>query len=364
MGRPVTKEVEESTSSHTLNELGHSMTGGQIQEALDYLIYQSLEPIVLYSDIFDIQVAHLLAVASTNRKRKLSALEREDFISKLCNALYKKGEEKLEILRGCKIERGFVYNFVVNFLKHTHGYRDLYCEHLMCPDFKKKQILERRLTVVETNVGFTREFLYQTIGLSESWLELAYSFRNKIVMQYQKHSLKQAKSFCDMKGENFDFNDVSQNLLTAVTKAVDKYDSGKGALTSYINFWILNAQTYANPEHGHEYNVAYTIPQIHKKNIAGVNTSGSTNFSVSLDAMLNADDEGSDLLNLMVGDEGVDKSLEARNEIDNMLYLIKAADLKGIGRLYLDIDEFFSAKEQRLMAKTMRDQLGIKPSKS
>lgn len=341
-----------------------NLTGGQIQEALDFLIYKGLEPIIRHSQVFDIQIAHLLGVAATNKKRKISALVREDFIVRLCNVLTTTDlDRKIDLLSNAKIERSFVYSFLVNFLTETEGYTDLYTRYLTCSEHMERTRLDLKLQAIERTVGFTRDHLFSTLNICRHYVDLAYTFRNNIVEQYLKHGYKQAHAFCKQKTGNFDFKDVYQSLMTAITKAIDKYDSSKGALTSYINYWILNAQTYSNANYGHEYGIAYTMPQLQKRNVQGTKAS-QVNFSVSLDTITTDDDEGGvDLKHFLVGSEGVDRQLEAEQESSTLLYLIKSADPSGIARLYLDIDEYISRKEKIRMLRTMKRQLGHMPTR-
>lgn len=340
-----------------------NMTGGQIQEALDFLIYHALEPIVLNSDVFNIQLVHLLGRAASNRKRKLSAMQREAFLTRLCNALVTQDrEERMELIRGAKIERSFVHVFIVGWLNETGSYADNYMKWISCSNPTERQSLDRRLTVVEFNLGMDRSTLFPQIDIVRSYLDMAYEFRNMIVVNYVRHAYKQAKAFReskpDMQKSTVSVQDLSQNLLVAVTKAVDKYDCSLGALTSYVNFWLLNAMTGTHPQHGHEYGVAYTIPQNLKKSLArGEHLEQGVNFSVSLDTVFGED--GSPLSDRLPGTEGVDKSIEKTQEMDLTLALIKSADPKGIARLYLDLDEHITGREKKIMKKTMRDQLGL-----
>lgn len=346
-------------------DLTSNLTGGQIQEVLDFLIYESLAPLVKTSDVFDVQIVYLLGLTARNRKRKLSALPREDFMNSLCHCLISDDrDKKIHILTNSKIERGFVYNFVVEFLKETKPYNDLYQKYLFAKGHEKVQ-LDMRLRAIEQSVGSTRNKLFSVINIARDYLELAYEFRNSIVENYIKLAYKQAKAFCKMKGDNFDFKDVFQNFQTAITKAVDKYDCSKGALTSYINYWVLNAQTCSNTDHGHEYGIAYSIPQLQRKQMAQGNNGTEINFSVSLDKLVSNDDtEGvADLKDYIVGDVGPDVKLEKEQEINVIRYLAKCADIRGLARLYLDIDEVFSKKELRQMRKTMKTQLNTKVNK-
>ena len=339
----------------------HNLTGGQIQEVLDFFIYESLRPLLQSSDIFDVQLIYLLCNTACNKKRKLSALPREQFFTIACNALITNdADRKHELVSQAKIERSFVYNFIVNFLKTVEAYRDVYIEYLTSSDYDRRKYFEKQLSVLENSVSIPRSHLFPIINICTEHLEHMYRFRNRIVGQYLKHAYKQAIAFCKQKGENFDFEDVYQNLLAAITKAVDKYDSSKGAITSYINFWILNAQTYSNSSHGHEYGIAYTIPQMQRKQLAGgIGAAPSqVNFSISLDKLVGSGspDEQGELHDFIIGSAGVDQEIERKDEIDTMLYLAKRADKTGIGRLYLDLDEFFTETELERMRKTMERQ--------
>lgn len=331
-----------------------NLTGGQIQQVLDYYIYEALKPIVLCSNVFDVQIIHILSIVAKNRKRKLSALEREEFISKLCGVLVQKDRvEKHKLLSLCKIERGFVYNFIVSLLEQTKGYEEIYMNYLICRDVNERQRLNQRLAAIEQMVGFGRGSLYPALSTIKANLNLMYTFRNSIVKQYIKHSFKKAVEYRKMKaGTDISLRDLHQNLLTAIVKSIDKYDCSKGALTSYVNFWILNAMTYANPMHGHEYGVAYTIPQMQKKNIVNGKGSGEVNIGVSLDQVVTEGDDG-ELIDLIEGSESVEDVLVRNAEESNLLYLIKLADRNGIFRLWNDIDEYMSANEKNRMLRSM-----------
>lgn len=338
--------------------LTHNLTGGQVQFVLDNCIYNSLAPLVKSSDVFDIQIVYLLGITARNRKRKLSALPREEFITSLCQCLITEDrEKKIHILTNSKIERGFVYNFVVNFLKEVDGYNDLYRKFLFSKG-NERVMLDMRLKAVEQNVGSTRSSLFPAINIASDYLELAYEFRNAIVSNYLRQAYKTARSFCLMKGPNFEFKDVVQNFLAAITKAVDKYDSSKGALTSYINWWLLNAQSCSNNDFGYEYGIAYTIPQLQRKAMAQGKGEGDVNFSVSLDSLPgpNDGDTAVGAQEYLEGCSGVDIRIEEEQEMQRIRYLAKCADIGSLARLYLDIDEIFSRKEMKKMRQTMLEQ--------
>ena len=342
-------------SSHTYN-----LTGGMVQEVLDFLLYCGLEPIVRNSSVFDVQLVHMLSIASTNKKRKISALDRGAFINKICTALSTDDIElKLECISSSKMERGFVYNFLVNFLNSSSDYLDLYTQYLTCTNHADKVSLSKRLAAIESDLAFSRTGLFQTLTRCRKYVDLAYEFRNSIVGQYIKHAYKQAHSYCKQKGRNFDFDDVYQSLMAAITKALDKYDSSKGALTSYINYWVLNALTYANANYGHEYGVAYLIPQTQKKAVQG-SKADRVNFSVSLSTLIDNDSEAA-FGDLLVSPSSVEDEYIADKDLEDTSYLIKCADPEGLARLYLNLNEYISVKERVRMARSMKRQLGYYP---
>ena len=355
--------TEAALETHVNARLTDNLTGGQIQEVLDALIHNAVSPIVRESNSFDLQVGYVLSQTSRNKKRKLSSLPREASIDTMCQFLVADDKDtKVKLISAMRLERGFIYNFVVKFLKETGCYLDLYREWLSSTSRKTKHQHSVRLSALEKSVGCSRGSLFQCIQTANDYLELAYTFRNTVVMNYLRHAFKQAKSFTKMKGPNFDFNDVYQNFLAAVTKAVDKYDASKGALTSYINFWLLNAQTTSNSTHGHEYGIAYTIPQLQKKALAEKSSKAkSVNFGVSLQKLVGDADDKKELVQYIAGDASVEQDMLDAEQIDTIRALVKHADPKGIARLYLDIDEVFSKKEKKKMLRTMRKQLNLVP---
>lgn len=333
-----------------------NLTGGQIQEVLDFLILNSLRPIVMASDVFNVQIIYLLSGTAQNRKRKLSALPREQFMSHMSRALVTSDREmRFDLISQAKIERSFLYNFVVKFLKLADSYKSIYNEFLRAGSKYDRQRFDDKLSVLEKSLSMTRDRMLPAINIAQDYLEMAYAFRNSIVENYIKMASKQARAFVRMKGDNFDFNDVRQNFLTAVTKAVDKYDSSSGALTSYINYWVMNAQG-GSADHGHEYGIAFSIPQLQRKKLA-TGQQHDANFSVSLDALAHKDGNSDNLvIDLLQGDPSLEQSRMGDEEIHITRSLIKASDRKSLARLYLDIDETFSTEECQRMVNTMRQQ--------
>lgn len=336
----------------------HNLSGAQIQYILDFYLYSSLQPIILHSNVFDIQIAHMLFTAICNKKRKISALDKDKFINQTSLALCCTDKsKKFDIIKGLKLERKFVFLFIAGFLKEASSFNALYQEWLTCSS-ENEFIIDKKLSVIESSLGMNRGNIFVSLLQISENLEMAYTFRNSIVLNYHKLALQEAGKTVKQKGKTYSLTDLSQNILTSIIKAFDKYDSERGALTSYVKSWIQNAQTYENTTHGHQYGVAYTIPQSQRTKIAQ-NKSNAVNFAISLDALIQTEDEENNGLHeILVGEQSVEQKIVNEDEENVILSLVKKVDNTGIVRLYYNIDETFCKSELNQMRKTMWQQLG------
>lgn len=332
-----------------------NLTGEQIQQILDMFLYKALEPIIKRSRAFDNQIVYILGLITRNRKRKLSSIPREEAIAFLSKALITSfPEEKLTYFRAARIERNFIHMFVQHYLKHCEGYEEEYQKYLTAKGIQRKY-KAKRLDVIAEQLKTDRRSLYVICINSRKAIDAFYAYRMSVLNQYVKHAGSQAKSFMQANQKhNYDFHDFRQSILKSILVGIDKYDSSKGALTSYINWWILNAQTCNVSDY--EYGIAYTVPQGHKRKIANKESS-DINYSVSLDTLLTKDEEEEGNLHSMISD-GTDvlEDIHKEQQSKKIQYLVKCLDKSGIVRLSMDIGEFFSKKEFRRMRSIMKKQ--------
>lgn len=338
-----------AASSSTVASSDKNLTGEQIQQVLDLFLYKALEPIILYTDMFDQQVAYILSVVSSNRKRKVSSLDRDRTVDLLCRYLFATDRrKKFEILREAKIERSFLHVFANRFLQKISNYCSKYNAFLLFDgNTAGRNALREELNTIAVRLGCKdRQSMYTIATVSLGYLKRFYDYRAQVLEKYAKQASSQAKAHTSTKGSNFDFNDVRQTILKGILLAIDKYDSERGALTTYINWWVLNAQTCNTSEH--EYGIAYVVPQSQRKKIAE-HTTSYLNHSVSLDEL--ADDEGNTKnLHSVIGD-GVDHDDQLiKSEADvHVRRIAKLADVRGCARLVLEIGECFSEADYAKM---------------
>lgn len=310
-----------------------NLTGDNIQTVLDNLLYRALYPIVCNTVIFDTQLQHVLARITINKKRKLVSIDRNVAISILCKALVERDcNVKFALIEQAKIERCIVHRFVSNILSEMEQYYPLYLQNIRKPN----KIQEAKLNAFAKMYGAKHyDNLFCIYLQVTDFIGEYYTYRNSVVDHYIKFSHKMSNNFRSSKNKNFDSDDMFQNFLSAVTKAIDKYDSSKGALTSYINYWILNAKTCNSSTS--EYGIAYIIP--HSKKKEKVTDKSVVNFSVSLE---------SEEINDVEIDDVHDKT-EEDEEHSIIQYLVKKVDKRGCLRLTMDIDEYFSKAEYAIM---------------
>jgi len=329
-----------------------NMTGEQIQQIMDMLLYKALEPLVLYTNVFDAQVEYLLLLVATNRKRKLSSLDRGEAVEKLAAYLsVPDRRQKFGFIRDARVERFFIHKFLTSFCQQNIGYVKQYKEFLLNPT-KEKQVALDKYAV---QVGMCeRSALYTALQICEAYRKRFYSYRNAVVDLYVKSANKWAKAHQEGTQGRSNYKDLVQSIIKAVITALDKYDSRKGALTSYVQFWTKNAMK-ASKEH--EYGVAYTVPQAQKKKLFE-GTSSYVNFSVSLDTLYGDDDEdgGVALHSVLTPGNALEKDIEIEQSRTLVQLLAKKVDPLGIARLSLDIGEYFTPEEKAIMRQHMAEE--------
>lgn len=327
-----------------------NLTGGQIQEIMDSFLYKALEPIVLHTTVFDSQLVYLLTAVIKNKKRRFCALGREETIDCLSQAIVTQDrQKKLDLIKHLKIERSFVHVFIKRFIEtYRQPFLDLYYGYMSDPS--KRSNYKARMQPYLKEVGCENiQDMFVAISLPVEPLKQFYNYFASVVDQYMKLSYTQAKHLRETNtGNTYDYRDVVQNFMRNVVVAINKYDSSKGALTSYVKYWMLNSLTCNSSEH--EYGIAYTIPQTQKKVMSSENRK-SVNFSTSMDYLLSGSDEDDGSLHELLSAETEDLGEEhATNSELNMLYLFaKRADPHGLARLYLDIPEVFTPAELQMM---------------
>lgn len=321
--------------------MAKNLTGGQIQDVMDGLLYTCLDPIVKNTNVFDAQLTYMVHLIISNKKRKPYSCDKEKALTHIVHSLHTQDTElKARSIRSLKLERNFVYMFVSKFLDQY--YRPYFAQYkLFLTGDKQAKI---KLDTLCTGIGAsTRSQVYQALTLSKRFMPEFQAYFDSVVHDFLLFCTQQAKvSLNSSNGRNYDFGDLKQNFLRNVIVAINKYDCSRGALTGYVKWWIMNARTSGASEH--EYGIAYVVPQTKRRDIANGNT-GEVNFSISLDYQ--SDEDGEENLHDKIGGftEELDGEVDISRQVDRIALLAKSADPFGVARLVMDLPEIFTVDE-------------------
>lgn len=347
-----------------ISVVARDLTGGQIHAAMDTLLYAALLPVVESTDLFNAQLGYVLSMLVNNKKRKpcsLKPAEHAPFY--LVQAIHAERQDKMQYIRKLRMERSFIYMFLQRvldtyydpFMRSYSAMLEAYTKG-DAGEFRRHR---DRVDMHTRSVGAeSRNAMYHMLVRVRRALPEFKRFFDGIVSNFTNMCFQQAQEYVRKNpGRQYDVDDVAQNFLRGVIVGLNKYDSSRGAHTSYIKWWLFNAQTCGSSEH--EYGIAYHIPQSQVKRLAGGKSNTSSNFSVSLDQNpANDDDDDGSSLHSRIGGESQDleREIGLRRQARRIAEVAKAVDPYGIWRLTADIDEVFGPDEIQRMREHMATQ--------
>lgn len=329
-----TKSIKESITKR--------YSSNQLISVLDDLIYKAIYSIILHTNFLDELFGVLLCWYSGAHRRKISSLSKDVVLFLLFRFLYESEvDRKFHILKSARLERNILFYFISLFLETGKQYRPL---SVKCVQVKltKRFSMRWKMSLIEDTL-FCHGNLFAAYNQVDFWYKESIEFKHQIMEKYMRHAVMQANRYHKM-NKRSDLDDIIQNYLLAVSKAIDKFDSKKGTLTSYINQWLLNAQSYSDS--GHEYGIAYSIPVSIKKIKALSKKNNTVNISASLQ-----DESVKKEVEIVSSGFTPEEEVEQKSEVSRIRLLAKYADPKGLGRIKLGIEEVLSAKEMKKLIK-------------
>lgn len=288
--------------------LSGNYTSAQYLETLDSLIYKALEPIIQSTSLFEGFVGQLMGWQESNRKRKVSFLDRHEFtqVALAWFLLPTKIERSLQA-KQMRIERAALLEFLNTFLEQSQPYL-LACDaNLRGPDGKVLPLEEQLALRATYEEAFQspvnlRPYILQTAY----WTGLAISLKQQIVEKYVRYALIHAqRDYTQVFDTKLKLNDLIQTYVLAIMRAIDKCDARQGVLTPYIKHWFRTARA-AHLEELEEANKTSSAEQ----------------------------DEDHDM------DRKTDPhDFEAEQEIEQVRAVARLVDPEGYGRAYLGLSE-------------------------
>lgn len=284
-------------------------SSAQYVEVLDFLLYQSLEPLLEHTRLFQGWLPQVLAWYNTNSNRKISAVSKEELQTLVCMFLLAPPDKRLAVLKRMRLERNLLADVADKFLTTAHTYRQVVEQRYLNRD--SRPVLEREQRRIEALVGLENGDMYSLYQTVSVWFSYYTEFRGYIGEKFIRLALMKAKETYELVECELPLDDCIQHYLMAVGKAIDKFDVALGSLASYVGQWFLNARTQVRKE-----------------------------ISVKCESLDQMQDQG-----FTLGDEDNDvyNQVERKETIERIRLIAKLADPVGLARIHLGIEEIISA---------------------
>jgi len=327
--------------------LSENLSSAQLADTLDDLIFAALKPIMLATDHIEQTLAEMLPFVASNGRRKFAVMAQADLVNALfsvINGTDKK--EKLKLLRSVRLERTIHFSCLKSFelLAGRHTKAEIELIHTPHSDTTKRYKLREEMKAIERRLNLRQgKNLFSVQAKAHYWHNQALEFKGMIIEKYVRLAYTDSmKAQADTELQ-IDLDDLFKNYVLAIPKAIDKFDPQKGALTSYIRWWFMDASTPFK-SNSHEYGVNYHVPTAQRKKLLANGTSGFSNFSVALDdntQSSNEDENG--VLDRMIHDEDT-------KQLHN---LAVRADQHRMAVLTMEIPYHLSADEKATLIATV-----------
>lgn len=327
--------------------LANNASAHQIAKTLDDFIHRALSCVVSVSALADVAYCDVLYYfVLGSKKRKITAHERAAFADLLFVFLMSDDfEEKSKALKNFKIERQINFRILKFFCNATKTWPDVYAALLS----RGSPSVRAANAVLKNNVfgavlAYKKTTFYDMYVASKTaslFAGFAYTFRCWVVEKYIRWAHQKAMGYIRHTGLHIDPDDLLDNLFVNILTALDKYQSDKGALTSYIEQWVRNGATQAAS--GHEYGVAFTIPaaQRRKKLDSG---EAFDNFAHNLENAIDVGDSN----------PSAEKALEDEQRALYCYALLKAWSRHAYSLASLDIPMTFTQNQRSRLAATLK----------
>lgn len=328
-------------------KIADNYTSGQLFDVLDTMLYRSIEPLIVNTRYVDRSLSIVLAWYAQNHRRKISPHSKRRLTAYIISFLSERDPvRRVRLYRRMSLERNITFFLVRHWLSIVEPWRALhvgFCQGHVGRD--ESEQLARRCCVTDV------ERLHGTISSAQYWLDQATQFKHHMVEKYMRLAMMDAYTHWTIQSEKnphlgLDLEELAQNFILAVMKAIDKFDKNQGTLTAYVQWWLQNARI--TQTHRGEYGIAYTIPHSKRKSIALKDDALTRNISVSIDS--------NEALEVPSGQD-LEGQIIATQEQNRVRLVAKYSDSMGIGRLVLGIPEMLSNQElQQLLSARVNEQ--------
>jgi hypothetical protein len=300
-------------------QLPTNLTTSQYLQALDLYLQNATTPVVIGTRFFDAFLSRLVGWQEKNFRRKVSFSSRKLVPSKVINFLLQPSAEgRVAAFAEIKLDRGILVEALGVFYERLELYMKACNCELSRPGAHGVDLsycLYTKTRIEEEM--FARVPLPTVLSESKFWLDRSIAFKQLILEKYTRLCLTTAKAdYVYYFKHSVKLDDIIHWYWIAASRAIDKCDSGQGALTSHIQNWFKTAR------------FRVTSQRDQRANVLNIETLDfdSDEFRSSVNSRPSRDEE------------------EDRNQhVHDMRYLAKLADPIGVARAYLCIEELLDA---------------------
>ena len=316
-----------------------NLSGKQITDILDSLILEALWPIIHNTRLMDDYIQFLMTVSIDRSRRKYSLIDKTTFTNLLFSYMMTTDpENKIRILRKLKLERNIAFALLARFMQTTQHYTALYQQLFAANPQQRSRLLQQLMNIEKDCKTVNQLSLYSTIRHCGAYYDLAADFKNRIIEKYIRLAFNESVKAKNRTKLQIDHEELFDNLILSISKAIDKYDSGKGALTSYIGWWFKDGTNQSI--NSHEYGIAYDIPSASRRKIL-LDTK-----QINIIGQMSEEDEAVDQSNTLT-------ELLAKEAEGNMLRLLRYVDTDGLAIINMDIPFTITKEEIQLLQSTI-----------
>lgn len=307
------------TLKNTQERIQVNYSTEQYLNALDNLLFRSVEPILRSCSYLDNLVAALLAWYADSSRYRISRHDKEETISRLmCFVVAVSPDSKLALLKDVHFDRNILMTFTDMFLKACDAYqRD--CESLAGKRQIKLLLSVREHEALMGHDPALHSSLYAAVKQSRYWLNQAITLRSMVLEKYYRLIITEGRGYYEAMKYSVDLSDTIQSMVVEACRALDKCDQQKGTLTTYLRRWVHGVR--GKPS-GLERDTAYAIP------------------SSARDSMIHKSVPLSDLEEEL---ESLDGVADNNEDILSVRQIARIADPTGLARFEMGIEEYAPA---------------------
>lgn len=262
-------------------QISNQLSGNQVEALLNYFLLQAIEPIC-QTLWFKNEIAKVLNFSIRDSKSKVTSKEKHQALNDLFCLIQQFNKE--DILVGIQLasfDRGFLQTILDRFVqaiailsdKDIQMHRALVAGQFDLHAMDLIVSLENYFQQIDHNtlINIGKQVNY--------WFDLYIQLKNILAGKYYLYAFKYAK-IAKMKRPHIDMDCLFKSLLMSIGKALDKYTSERGTLSSYVQYWFKS--TLISPEFDFELGRAFSSSAYAKKKLKtqGINTTSISTDSV------------------------------------------------------------------------------------